>query len=186
MNISLYIYEYIHGECCRGQRCDTIPNYPLFFRHCFHAALYCSNLVAKTLAETHSLSHLQTIQDLPMSLTFTSLVRIPGANGAQTQWEYPNSTQKDPGSKPDDSVYHCTTGSATLCEIFLLRSSSSHTLYTLGVTAEDGSAMRSSIRGTVQFGSGWNWQAGEEEDQKKRFIDVEKEDAKLVGMTEEV
>lgn len=142
--------------------------------------------MAKTLAETHSLSNLLAIRDLPMSLTYTSLVRIPGTNSAQTQRDYPNSTQKDPGSKSDYSVYHSTTGSATFCEIFLLRSSSSHTLYTLGVITEDGSAMRSSIRGRVQFGSGWNWQAGEEEDQKKRFMDVEKEDAKLVGMTEEV
>lgn len=53
------------------------------------------------------------------------------------------------------------------------------------MTAEDGSAMRSSITGMAQFGTGWNWQAGEE-DQKGRFMDVAKEDTKQVGTTEEV
>lgn len=85
-----------------------------FSRHCFHAALYCSSLVVRTPAETHSPSHLLTIRDLPMSLTYTSLVGIPGANGPQTQRELPNSTQKDPGSEPDDSAYHCTVASATV------------------------------------------------------------------------
>lgn len=58
------------------------------------------------------------------------------------------------------------------CEIIPLKGSCSYTRYTLGVTAEDGSAMRSSIRGMAQFGTGWNWQAGEE-DQKRRFMDVD-------------
>lgn len=120
-----------------------------------------------------------------MSLTYTSLVGIPGANGAQTQREHPNSTQKKILGQNQTTVLTTALPRQSQCEMIPLKGSCSYTLYTLGVTAEDGSAMRSSITGMAQFGTVWNWQAGEE-DQKRRFMDVAKEDTKQVGTTEEV